>query len=165
MDKCVDARQVGDVEIQGYEVLVRPDTHIPVQLFDGHRIPERDNAADAVMLIDVLHHTHDPQSLLAEAARVAGRAVIVKDHRLGKPMARTILSFMDWVGNTSHGVARPNNYWDDSQWSEAWRLLGLQVDTYRVQLGLYPWPAAVIFESELHFVAKLVHVRSGVAGL
>ena len=148
-------QQVDGLDIEGYEIQVRPQTHIPVKRFDGIRIPEPDNAVDAVLLVDVLHHVPDPHSLLSEATRVARRAIVIKDHRLGKPMARPLLTFMDWVGNEPHEVARPNNYWDDSQWRTAWRSLRLQVDAYSRRLGLYPWPASVLFEHGLHFVAKL----------
>src|SRR5687768_12448825 len=56
-----------DVEIEGIDVLVRPETHIPVTEFDGTRIPHGDRSFDAVMFVDVLHHTDDATVLLREA--------------------------------------------------------------------------------------------------
>ena len=75
-----------DVTISGVDLIVRPRTHIPVTAFDGKRIPFEDGAFDIVMFVDVLHHTEDPAILLAEARRVARRAVVLKDHtRDGHP--------------------------------------------------------------------------------
>ena len=60
-----------DLSINGIDILVRPQTHIPVVPFDGTTIPYPDGAFDVVMFVDVLHHTEDPMVLLGEAKRVA----------------------------------------------------------------------------------------------
>jgi SAM-dependent methyltransferase len=142
--------------VDGVDVLVRPQTHIPVQPFDGHTLPLDDRSRDVVLLIDVLHHTDDPEELLAEAARVARRAVILKDHCRDDFLARPTLRFMDWVSNASYGVALPYNYWTRRQWRQAFARLGLTVDAWHDQLGLYPWPADWIFGRGLHVLARLV---------
>ncbi len=147
--------QVAGIRIEGCDLLVRQDTAIPVQPFDGRRIPQARRSVDAVMMIDVLHHTEDPMVLLREAGRVARRAIILKDHRLDRPLAGPTLRFMDWVGNRPHGVALPYNYWPQRRWREAWATLGLDLDHYQTRIGLYPLPARWIFESGLHFVARL----------
>src|SRR5687767_9326952 len=86
-----------DVRIEGIDVLVRPATAIPVTEYDGCHIPFGDSSFDAAMVIDVLHHTDDPEAVLAEIARVAPQ-VIVKDHLRGGIAAGLTLRFMDWVG-------------------------------------------------------------------
>ena len=68
-----------DLKVSGVDVLARESTAIPVTLFDGHRLPLADATKDAVMFIDVLHHTPDPRVLLREAARVSRRWIIIKD--------------------------------------------------------------------------------------
>jgi SAM-dependent methyltransferase len=150
------AQSVPDLSVSGFELHPREETHIPVQAFDGLRLPVEDDAFDAVILVDVLHHTDDPMILLTEARRVARRAIVLKDHRTSRPLADSTLRFMDWVGNRSHGVPLPYNYWPEERWSTAWKDLGLRVDTYRTRLDLYPWPARWLFESGLQFVARLV---------
>jgi SAM-dependent methyltransferase len=147
-------RQRPDVSIVGVDVLVRPTTRIPVQPFDGTNIPYPDASFDALMFVDVLHHTTDPYLLLREATRVA-KMILLKDHFCEGLSAETRLRFMDWVGNAHHGVALPYNYWSRRQWSAAFGQLGLKTTEMRTSLGLYPAPASWVFERGLHFVARL----------
>jgi SAM-dependent methyltransferase len=139
----------------GVDVLVRPHTHIPVRQFDGVLLPFADNAFDVVMMVDVLHHADDQRALLAEVARVAKRAVVIKDHRADGFLAVPTLRLMDWVGNARHGVALPYAYWSTDRWTRELRKAGLRVATERGRLGLYPWPASVLFDRGLHFIAVL----------
>jgi len=59
----------------------------PVVVYDGKRIPFPDKSFDVSLLITVLHHIPDPESVIREAARVTcGRIVVVEDlfhHRVG----------------------------------------------------------------------------------
>lgn len=144
-----------DLTIAGVDVLVRPQTAIPVAEFDGQNLPYNDAAFDVVLLVDVLHHTLTPIELLREAARVAARSVVVKDHRREGLAAGWTLRFMDWVGNHRYGVALPYNYLSARQWREAWKASGLVLDEYTSRLGIYPWPATWLFDRRLHFVARL----------
>jgi SAM-dependent methyltransferase len=144
-----------DLALRGIDVLVREHTLIPVEAFDGRSIPRGDDSVDVIMFVDVLHHTDDPTVLLAEAARVARRAVLIKDHLLEGFLAGRTLRFMDYVGNTHHGVALPYNYWPRGRWQQVFDKLGLTPEEWRDQLGLYPWPANLLFGRSLHFVARL----------
>lgn len=144
-----------DLRIQGVDVLVRPDTLIPVQQFDGEVLPLGDRSIDVVMMVDVLHHASKQHALLRETARVATRAVVIKDHFVRGALAHSTLRFMDWVGNARHGVALPYSYWTPAQWTEAYEWAGLRVTTQRDSLGLYPWPASLLFDRGLHFVSVL----------
>ena len=144
-----------DLTLEGVDVAARPDARIPVRVFDGQTLPAAAGSVDVVMLVDVLHHAADPLRLLREAARVARRAVVLKDHTREGLFAQETLSFMDWVGNARHGVARPQTYWSKRQWLQAAADLGLTVGEWRQPLGLYPWPASLLFERSLHFIARL----------
>lgn len=144
-----------DLEIRGVDVLVRPHTRIPVEPYDGLLLPGKDNSYDVVTLIDVLHHCTEPLEVLREAGRVARRAVIVKDHAREGFAAQLTLRLMDWVGNRRYGVALPYNYWQRPQWQTAFADLGMQVEKMTNQLGLYCWPASLLFDRSLHFLARL----------
>ena len=144
-----------EISIVGVDVLVRPAPHIHVTKFDGVHLPFEDNSFDTVMFVDVLHHTNDPSVLLREASRVAKLGVVIKDHTMDGLFSYPILRFMDWVGNAHHGVALPYNYWARSRWEREFHELGLKVQGLNINLGLYPFPASLIFERNLHFVAFL----------
>jgi SAM-dependent methyltransferase len=144
-----------DIDVRGLDVLVRRQTHIPVEAFDGKAIPYGDATFDAVMFIDVLHHTQDPMRLLHEAVRTTRKTVVIKDHTLNGFLAGPTLRFLDWVGNARHGVALPYNYWAQEKWLEAFETLNLAIGVWENDLGLYPRPATWLFERSLHFMARL----------
>lgn len=143
-----------DVVIEGIDVLVRPDTAIPVHAFDGAHIPFGDNAFDAAIVVDVLHHTDDPEAVLAEIARIAPM-VIIKDHLRDGIAANTTLRFMDWVGNAAHGVRLPYNYLSRKEWTNIWQTLDLGSSRFATRLSLYPRPFSWLFDRGLHFVTVL----------
>jgi SAM-dependent methyltransferase len=142
-----------DLQLEGVDVLVRPGARIPVTPFDGKRLPFGDRSWDTVLFCDVLHHTNDPAGLLREAARVARRSILIKDHTVEGFLARPTLRFMDFIGNAPHGVVLPYNYWTRRQWEEAFSSCRLVVKELRTSLGLYPRWADPIFGRALHFVA------------
>jgi len=143
-----------DVRIEGIDVLVRPDTAIPVHAYDGAHIPFPDDSFDAAMVIDVLHHTDDPAAVLAEISRVAPH-VVIKDHLRNGLAAGATLRFMDWVGNAAHGVRLPYNYLSRREWTTIWTKLHLATSAFADRLALYPRPFSWLFDRGLHFVAVL----------
>jgi SAM-dependent methyltransferase len=144
-----------DVTIEGIDVLVRPNTEIPVTEFDGNTIPWPDKHFDVALIVDVLHHTDDPVRVMAEARRVTKRGIVVKDHFRDGLLANSTLRFMDWFGNAAHGVRLPYNYLSNAEWRKAWKALGFKVDGLVDRLGLYPAPFTWLFDRKLHFVARL----------
>jgi SAM-dependent methyltransferase len=152
--RAVAARRPG-LSASGVDVLVRPGAAIPVVPFDGVRLPFPDGSHDVVLLADVLHHAADPGALLADCARVAARRVIVKDHVQRGAIDRLVLRFMDWVGNAPHGVRLEYRYFDDAEWTQLSAAAGLRLEERTERLGLYPFPASLVFGRRLHFVAAL----------
>ena len=151
--QIMDARPL--LSISGIDILKRPSCAIPMDTYDGQHFPFDDKSVDTVIFMDVLHHTNDPLGLLQEANRVARQSIVLKDHLCDSQIAWRILAFMDWIGNRSHGVALPYNYWSSKQWKEAWSQLGNEPDQYITGLGLYPWYAKPVFENGLHFIARI----------
>lgn len=142
-----------DVSIEGVDVLVRPQTQIPVHTFDGSTLPFPSSSFDVVVFVDVLHHTLDPRILLREAGRV-GKSILIKDHFRDGFLAGPTLRLMDWVGNAHHGVALPYNYWSEAQWTTAFRDLHWKSEEMRTSIDLYPAPASWVFDRRLHFIAR-----------
>lgn len=144
-----------DVTISGVDVFVRPHTHIPVTVFDGKILPFEAASFDVVTIVDVLHHTHNPGELLAEAARVARQSVVLKDHLADDFLAQPTLRLMDWVGNRGHDVVLPYNYLPRAVWNEHIDSAGLVIADWQQKLDLYPFPASILFERGLHMITRL----------
>lgn len=149
-----------DLRVEGIDVLVRPETKIPVRAFDGRTIPYDDHSFDVVSFVDVLHHANDAVQLLREAARVSRTWVVIKDHYAETWLDRTTLALMDWVGNAHHGVALPYNYWSRAEWKRAFDMAGLIEDSVRTRLPLYPFPLNFAFGRGLHFICRLQASRA-----
>jgi SAM-dependent methyltransferase len=149
-----------DLSITGVDVHARPRARIPVDIYDGAKLPFGANSFDVAMMVDVLHHALQQDALLREMARVARRCVVIKDHFATGILARPTLRLMDWVGNCRHAVALPYSYWSPERWDRGFANAGLRVVEERERLGLYPWPASLLFERRLHFIAVLEPVKS-----
>ena len=152
-----------NVSVTGIDVMVRSETHIPVEKFDGRTIPFADGSFDAVMLVDVLHHTDAPAMLLREAARVARDSIVIKDHTPEGVAAEATLRFMDQIGNCRHNVALQHHYWPRQRWLEAFAELNLGVDAWIDHLGLYPLPLDWFFGRSLHFISRVRPLKPRVA--
>ncbi|MCJ2087830.1 class I SAM-dependent methyltransferase [Methylobacterium sp. E-005] len=150
-----------DLHIEGIDVLVRPDTIIPVRPFDGRTLPFPDRSWDVITFVDVLHHTEDPVQLLREAARVTRHHVIIKDHRSETRFDHLTLALMDWVGNAPHGVALPYNYQSSKQWDALFNEARLSVDTTSTAIPLYPFPLNRVFGRKLHVLTRLRPIGAG----
>jgi SAM-dependent methyltransferase len=92
------------ISFTGVDVKVRDNPAIPVIGYDGKTLPFADKSFDAVMTIDVLHHTDDPVATLKECARVARRFILVKDHIADSWYDDLRLRFLDWFGNRPFGI-------------------------------------------------------------
>ena len=156
IDREVMAKVPG-LSLRGIDIILRESPHIPVETFDGTTIPLEDDSVDVALLIDVLHHTDDPQSLLAEASRVTRRGIIVKDHLSENAMNHRVLSLMDWVGNAAYGIPLPYNYLSKARWHEMFDDLDMLPEEWNEDLGLYPGLVDRIFGGSLHFLTILTH--------
>lgn len=145
--------------IRGVDILKRKDAVIPVNLFDGKRIPFPDNSFDYALLIDTLHHTFSPFALLQEAQRVARKSIIIKDHCPQTKMDRILLRLFDWAGNRPYNVSLPYNYWSVRQWEDAWRQLDIKVEKRIDNIRIYPSPLSTLVDRSFNFAVKLTKKR------
>ena len=139
----------GAASVQGVDVLLRQDPHIPTRAFDGERLPFDDGTFDLVTLIDVLHHCERPEKLVEEAGRVSRHRIVIKDHYWVSHLDRWILCFSDYVGNKPYGVSLPYNFLRMEQWAELFDKLGLAVvSTQRFHYAWYDRSKQVVFDVE-----------------
>lgn len=145
-----------DLRMSGVEVLVRENTAIKVTKFDGKRLPFEDKSYDFTMLVDVLHHTDEPVDLMRECVRVSRQFILIKDHICESWWDRLRLRFMDWIGNRGYDVYLPYNYLSQKNWNKLYQIGGVVCEAKVTKLHLYSYPFSLIFDSHLHFIAKLV---------
>jgi ubiquinone/menaquinone biosynthesis C-methylase UbiE len=147
------------VQLEGIDVVRQDATAIPVALYDGRTFPYQDDSFDAVMMIDMLHHTENTLMVLREVCRVSRRYILIKDHRADGVLARFRLRFMDYVGNyVGHrrfGVQLPYNFLSSAEWKRLYDASGLSVVEKRQRIKLYPPGLQLIFGRSLQFVDLL----------
>ncbi len=148
-------KRLPDVNIYGIDVLVRPETYIFVDKYDGKHIPLKDNAVDTIMAIDVLHHTDDPSILIKEMARCTSRYIVIKDHYKHGFISHLKLKAMDYVGNAHYKVKLPYNYLSVKKWEKIFEENELRVIKLERNLNLYKGLFHILFDRNLHFIAKL----------
>lgn len=119
------AVEVPGLEIIGIDSRMWPGGARPAALGDGLALPFRDGAFDGAMLIDVVHHSRNPGRVLAEAARVSRRFVLVKDHYYESTLDLWLVAAMDWAGGMAVGMDLPYNYLRWEELSSLCKELGL----------------------------------------
>ncbi len=144
-----------DISLRAVDILIWDKTYIQVEQFDGKTLPYSDRSVDAVLFVDVLHHTSDPSILLKEAERVARENIFIKDHLCESEFSYNTLKLMDWIANARRGVNLVYNYWPKKQWYSLFSTLGLKVNYWSTELKLYPFPFNLVFDRSLHFIAQL----------
>jgi SAM-dependent methyltransferase len=101
------------------DVQRRDEYHLPVELYDGERLPFDDRSFDATMAVDVIHHCADPEAALRDAARVTRRFIILKDHTYRSQVGFAILSALDEAGNRKFGIPSRHRYQSGFAWDAA----------------------------------------------
>lgn len=152
---ATDPRCPAGVVMHGLERVPRGGEPIAVTAYPGGRMPFPDGAFDLVVIADVLHHETDEAGLLAECARVARRAVIVKDHAREGPLAQARISLMDWAANTMYGVTCLYRYHSVREWHDFAARTGLRVARQLHPMRLYPAGWEFIFGGRLQYFAVL----------
>ena len=142
-------------QVHGIDVLIRKDCKIPCSHFDGSIIPYPDSSFDYILLVDVLHHIDNPESLFKECIRVSRNGIIVKDHLNNSLLDYYTLRFMDRVGNARYDVHLPHNYFSSNQWEDLFSRNKLTVYKSIQRLLLYPFPFNFLFDRQLHRIWHL----------
>lgn len=121
-----------------------------LKLHDPVRIPAEDGSFDAVLMLFVLHHMErweDQERLVAEAARVAARRVLIIEDTPRSRLDRAFNTVWDWVLNLRHGVPTPFTFRSPDGWARVFEEAGLAVrhrETYRAK-----WPTLLTYPHTL----------------
>lgn len=150
-----DPRSPRGLRVRGLERFVRAPHLIEVDPLVGDRFPYEDRSFDVVMILDVLHHDRDPVGVLREAARVARRLVIVKDHKPDGLLGHQRICLLDWAANRPHGIACLYDYPSRAGWHSRFTAAGLSLVSELTTMRLYPPGWNWFFAGRLHYFAVL----------
>lgn len=112
-----------ELQRRGYKVssvdIVNMSMYSDIQpiLYDGERLPFKDQSFDCALLLHVLHHCSDQVQVLAEAKRVAKKVIVIEDV-FRNPIERKILSASDMLDNFEF---YPHPYRSVAQWKKTYR--------------------------------------------
>ncbi len=115
-------------------------------LYDGSEMPLRDDEFETALLSSVLHHTSVPEVVLAEAARVARRLVVIEDVPRGR-FHRHVTNLADSLMNLEF-KGHPHSNRPDASWQRTFERMGLWITERRERwrpLGI--WQVAYVLES------------------
>ena len=94
-------------------------------LYDGKVMPFCKHAYDTALLPTILHHTSDPESIIAEAMRVAKRVIIIEDVYEGRLM-EWLTKRLDSLMNLEF-KGHPHSNRTHQEWMATFERLGLAV--------------------------------------
>lgn len=116
MAKRLAAR--GDLNVTAVDVVDHNATDVPLELFDGTRLPFEDDQFDISMLVFVLHHASDPGSLLVEAARVTRSALVIVEDSPRNSLERRLWRAWDYsLNHAAHSdIAVAHEAMSIAQW-------------------------------------------------
>jgi SAM-dependent methyltransferase len=124
------------LKIVGVDIQAHRAPQIPIKIFNGRIIPYPDNSFDAVIALDVLHHTTDIAAQLKELRRVSKKQIIIKDHLITSPVAQLLVSGADWLSNVIHDIPCAFNYPTREGWRRLFAGQDLGVRTHLANLDL-----------------------------
>jgi len=94
-------------------------------IYDGKKIPFKDDSFDVALVLTVLHHTPDPEKLLKEVGRVADRMVVVEDVYSGL-VGKYVTFFFDSLFNLEFS-GHPHSNKSDEEWKKCFKRLGFSL--------------------------------------
>ena len=108
-------------------------TNLPLQVYDGKRMPFVDSSFDTSLLLFVLHHCQDPLAVLSEAVRVSKKRLVVFEDTFRNPFEKFLCGLNDWISNSPFFLANPLkmnmpfHYRRVTEWEDIFKKFSLKV--------------------------------------
>jgi SAM-dependent methyltransferase len=108
---------------------------------EGNTIPFGDNSFDYTFVVEVLHHSDDPERLLREAIRVTRGHIVLFEDVVTGPIRLFFMRGFDILVNIRHKVNIPLNFKSENGWKSLFAKLGLTIEaTYDYNFYTMPTP-------------------------
>ncbi|OHA67284.1 MAG: hypothetical protein A3C82_00275 [Candidatus Wildermuthbacteria bacterium RIFCSPHIGHO2_02_FULL_47_12] len=108
-------------------------TNLELKVYDGKNIPFPNASFDTCLLVFVLHHCEDPMRVLAEAARVSRRRLVIFEDTFRNPVEKFLAGLNDWIANSPFFLTNPFcmnmpfHYRRVEEWEDIFKKLSLKV--------------------------------------
>lgn len=125
-------KQTG-LDITLLDVVDHNESHLPLQTYDGHKIPFKTNQFDVSLLVFVLHHATDPIQLLAETRRITRqRLIVIEDTPRGR-WERAAWRRWDYLLNTGYhaDIHEAHTAHSADKWQEIFAAAGFKVEAQK----------------------------------
>ena len=130
------------LDVENYSIV---DTILPT-LYDGDRMPFKDDQFDTSLILFVLHHTPDPAKVLAEAKRVSKKIIILEDI-VTSPFHKSLTAALDSLMNLEF-YDQPHTNKSDKEWRTIFENLGIRLLTQEYM------SSSIIMRHALYFLEK-----------
>lgn len=134
--------KVFPADIENFSIV---DTVLPT-LYDGYKLPFKDNQFGVSLILFVLHHTPDPAEVLLEAKRVSKRILVFEDI-ITSPTHKILTAALDSLMNLEF-YNQPHTNKSDEEWQSTFSQLGLNI------LGRECTSSAAVMRHALYFLEK-----------
>ena len=134
--------KVFPADIENFSIV---DAVLPT-IYDGHKLPFKDNQFGTSLILFVLHHTPDPAEVLVEAKRVSKRILVFEDI-VTSPTHKSLTAALDSLVNLEF-FDQPHTNKSDQEWRSLFGELGLKV------LGQKYKSSMAIMRHALYFLEK-----------
>jgi len=106
------------------------DTGLSPLVYDGASMPFADNSFDIALILTTLHHTADPDAILAESGRVAKRLIIIEDVYQSR-FQGFYTKLTDSITNMEF-IGHPHSNRTDAAWCGAFQAQGWQLQYHKI---------------------------------
>ncbi len=130
------------LDVENFSII---DEVLPI-LYDGDKMPFKDDQFDTSMILFVLHHTPDPAEVLKEAKRVSKKILVFEDI-VTSPAHKSLTAALDSLMNLEF-YDQPHTNKRDDEWRILFDELGLKLtdQTYS--------SSSVVMRHALYFLEK-----------
>lgn len=134
--------RVFPLDVENFSIV---DKVLPT-LYDGDRMPFKEDQFDTSLILFVLHHTPDPAKVLAEAKRVSKKIIILEDI-VTSPAHKSLTAVLDSLMNLEF-YDQPHTNKSDKEWRTVFENLGLKLLTQEYM------SSTIIMRHALYFLEK-----------
>lgn len=124
--RCYIAKEIqakNKAEVVCLDIKDLSQTGMKVVVYDGKKIPFRDNAFDTALVAYVLHHCEDQMKVLKEVVRVTKGSIIIFEDTKPSPFTNA----MDFLSNKLRGVETPFKFRTEKEWMSIFKKLNLKI--------------------------------------